>query len=354
MLEEFGIIGLILISILQYFPSKHWIFRTLDFAKIQLTFIQISVLLIIAVRFPFLSQTSSILSAFILILCLHNLYILFPFTKFYPLESKQIKTSETPVRFLFVNVYQFNKKKNLLVDLIKAIEPDILLTFETDKAWDKSLNEIDYLFRASKKVPQDNTYGLHFYTTLESEYISANYLVSDDIPSIEAKLKTRNGEDFIFFGIHPPPPGPVQEETTIERDAEILAVSEKIKSSSLPCILTGDFNNVAWSRSAKLMKKNAQLLDPRIGRGFISTFHAKYLFFRFPIDLVFHTRSIYFSKLKTEKAINSDHLPVYGEFIVDTSLEKQNSFAGNTELTEKDEISEMIVEGKNADSDKRN
>jgi endonuclease/exonuclease/phosphatase (EEP) superfamily protein YafD len=194
---------------------------------------------------------------------------------------------------------------------------------------------------------------LHFYTSLRTEYIRANYFVAEDIPSIEAKLKTRNGEEFMFFGIHPPPPGPDKEETTRERDAEILAVSERIKSSNIPCLLTGDFNNVAWSRSAKLMKKNAQLLDPRIGRGFISTFHAKYLFFRFPIDLVFHTRSIYFQKLKTEKHIHSDHLPVYGEFIVNTELDKQDSFSEKVVNNDKLEIDEMIVEGKSTDSDDR-
>jgi hypothetical protein len=124
-LEEGSIIALLLVSVLQYFPSQYWIFRISDFAKIQLTVIQILALSIIAVRFPYLSHFSIMLSAFLILLCLHNLYILLPFTKLYPLESKQIKTSETPVSFLFINVYQFNQKKHLLISLIKSLKPDI-------------------------------------------------------------------------------------------------------------------------------------------------------------------------------------------------------------------------------------
>jgi endonuclease/exonuclease/phosphatase (EEP) superfamily protein YafD len=268
-------------------------------------------------------------------------------------ESKALNTSKKPVRVLSVNVFQYNKKKHLLIQLINTLKPDILLTMESDKAWEETLNKTERLFNSLKKIPQDNTYGMHFYTTLETEYIDVNYFVAKDIPSIEARLKTKSGEEFMFFGVHPPPPSPVEEETSKERDADILALSRKIKQLNLPSIVVGDFNNVAWSKSSKLFKKNTQLLDPRIGRGFVSTFHAGYMFFRFPIDLVFHSKEVYIQELRTEKHINSDHFPVYAEFVIMPDKAKQNCTSDDVNSDEKKEIKELINEGKAVESDNR-
>ncbi|QTY26872.1 endonuclease/exonuclease/phosphatase family protein [Flavobacterium sp. CS20] len=344
---------ILLISTLHYWPFQHWVFRTLAFAKIQLSFIQTIVIAILLTQFSSLSDLSIILSAIILLLWLHNLFILLPYTSIYHRESQRLETSKEAVSFLSVNVYQYNQQYHLLIELIKRIQPDILLTMESDKNWEKALEEVEDLFQYSKKVPQDNTYGIHFYTKLKANKIQVNYFVAEDIPSIEADLETKDGDEFTFFGIHPPPPSPTEEETSKERDADILALGQKIKTLKKPCLVVGDFNNVAWSKSSKLFKKTTQLLDPRIGRGFISTFHAKYLFFRFPIDLIFHSKSVYIQNLKTEKHINSDHFPLYGEFVVQHKAQKQDTNTDRPSEDEKETIKEMIKEGKAVESDNR-
>lgn len=353
MFEEIAILVSLIISSLHYLPFQHWFFRNLDFAKIQLTVLQVLLLIVILVRIPYLSHTV-LYSAFLLgLICLHNISILLPYTIWYPSESKKIESSKKPVRFLAVNVYQYNTQKHLLIDLVKTLKPDLLLTMESDHDWEKALEGVEDLFKHSVKVPQDNTYGIHFYTSLKAEDIKVNYQIANDIPSVEARLKTEDDQEFIFYGIHPPPPSPTEEKTSKERDADILALSRKIKKHDLPCIVVGDFNNVAWSKSSKLFKKSTQLIDPRIGRGFISTFHANYMFFRFPIDLVFHSPSIYIQKLRTEKHINSDHFPLYGEFILQTKLKTQVSTAEEIDKVEQKRIDEMIDEGKKMDSANR-
>jgi endonuclease/exonuclease/phosphatase (EEP) superfamily protein YafD len=353
MLVEISLFLLLLISGLSYLPFQHWIFRSLDFAKIQITLVQSIALLVLLIQYSALNISSKYFGLVLLFLWLHNIIILLPYTTFYPVESKALNTSKKPVRVLSVNVFQYNKKKHLLIQLINTLKPDILLTMESDKAWEETLNKTERLFNSLKKIPQDNTYGMHFYTTLETEYIDVNYFVAKDIPSIEARLKTKSGEEFMFFGVHPPPPSPVEEETSKERDADILALSRKIKQLNLPSIVVGDFNNVAWSKSSKLFKKNTQLLDPRIGRGFVSTFHAGYMFFRFPIDLVFHSKEVYIQELRTEKHINSDHFPVYAEFVIMPDKAKQNCTSDDVNSDEKKEIKELINEGKAVESDNR-
>lgn len=54
-----------------------------------------------------------------------------------------------------------------------------------------------------------------------------HYFVADDIPSIETELKDQVDRAFSIFGIHPPPPSPTEEPTTIERDGELLCIAKK-------------------------------------------------------------------------------------------------------------------------------
>lgn len=343
----------LVISTLHYWPFQHWVFRTIEFAKIQLSFIQFLVLVVLAIQFQSLDKLTIVFGILLFGSWIHNLFILFHFTVFYPSESKTLETNTKPISFLSVNVYQYNTEYELLINLIKQLKPDILLTMESDIKWENALKEIEGLFSNYKKVSQDDTYGMHFYTKLNTENIKVNYNVAEDVPQIEADLKTHEGIQFKFFGVHPPPPSPTEEETSKERDADILVLAKKIKSLKKPCMVVGDFNNVAWSTSSKLFKKTAQLLDPRIGRGFISTFHAKYLFFRFPIDLIFHSKSIYVQKLKTEKAINSDHFPLYGEFVIKSDADKQQNKSTKPTQDEKEDIDEMIEDGKRTKSNNR-
>ncbi|TKS56138.1 endonuclease/exonuclease/phosphatase family protein [Mesohalobacter halotolerans] len=353
MIVEVLLFCVVILSTLHYWPFQHWVFRNVAFAKIQLSVLQTILLIILLIQFSYLSDISKMLSVLIVMTWLHNLIILFPYTPIYPKESKRIETTQETLSFLSVNVYQYNQQYHLLIDLIKRLKPDILLTVESDKHWEKALEDVEDLFRYAKKVPQDNTYGIHFYTKLKAKSIQVNYFVAKDLPSIEADLISKNGDEFTFFGVHPPPPSPTEETTSKERDADILALGKRIQKLNQPCLVVGDFNNVAWSKSSKLFKKSAQLLDPRIGRGFISTFHAKYLFFRFPIDLIFHSKSIYVQKLKTEKPINSDHFPLYGEFVVKPDVYKQHCDTAKPTEGEKETIEEMIEDGKETKSDNR-
>ena len=126
-----------------------------------------------------------------------------------------------------MNVYQFNEQYGELIKLVKEVKPDILLTMESNQAWEDAMTEIEVEYSNFKKVPLENTYGIHFYTKLPTNFIKANYFIADDLPSIEASLVFENGKSFTFFGIHPPPPSPTEEDNSRERDGELLSLGKK-------------------------------------------------------------------------------------------------------------------------------
>ncbi|MGB1451000.1 MAG: endonuclease/exonuclease/phosphatase family protein, partial [Marinirhabdus sp.] len=106
---------------------------------------------------------------------------------------------------------------------------------------------------------------------------------------------------------------PTENETSKERDAELMIVGKKIRQKNMPAVVCGDMNDVVWSRIARLFKKMTGMVDPRTGRGFFPTYHAGHWFMRFPLDHLFHTKDLYVGKMKRTKNFGSDHFAMYYE-----------------------------------------
>lgn len=157
----------------------------------------------------------------------------------------------------------------------------------------------------------------------------------------------------MFFGVHPPPPSPTEEDNSKERDGDLLSVAKKVRSSNLPVVVIGDFNNVAWAKSSILFKKTSQLIDARIGRGILATFHAKYWFFRVPLDLLFHSADVFIDQLLIYPYVGSDHFPVGCTFHIDRHPDDQEELVKDLEAGETAEVNELIEEGKEEESDNR-
>lgn len=344
---------LILWSVLPFIQHQHWIFRVAEFVKLQLLGLQS---LVFVLTFFYIKEHPVLwyfqVAQFGLIG--YHLYILMRYSRFWKNTNlgKTSKASNT-VKIVSCNVYQFNKDYGRFITLIQQEQPDIFLTMESNSDWEQAMRVLEKDYPNFEKVTLENTYGMHFYTKLKVNRLETHCFVADDLPSIEAELETSDGQTFVFFGVHPPPPSPTEESNSKERDGDLLAVAKKIRTYKLPVLVTGDFNNVAWAKSSVLFKKTSKLIDARIGRGILATFHAKYWFFRVPLDLLFHSTEILVDKLFTYPAVGSDHFPIGCTFYIDTEINGQAEEVLDLKDGEMQEVNELITAGKQEDSENR-
>lgn len=344
---------LIILNLLPVIPNQHWVFRSWDFGRIQLLILELLVFISGWILIDEATTAFYIVQILLVLVIGQNLWLLFPYTPLYRI-TKQSKTenSSNLVSVLSVNVYQFNTEYNLLINLIDEERPDIVFTVESNSDWEKQLRAIENDYPYQHKHTLENTYGMHFYTKHEIVNAKTHTFVSDDIPSFEINLKLTDGTDFTFFGVHPPPPSPSEEETSKERDGDLLSVAKRVDKLNQPVMVVGDFNNVAWARSSKLFHRTSGLIDPRIGYGLVSTFHAKYRFLRVPIDLLFHSSHIFIEDFKRLKSIGSDHFPMFCSFYIDKSNHSQEDEIEEKEPGDWEEVEDKIEAGKNEDGDR--
>ncbi|MCA5004560.1 endonuclease/exonuclease/phosphatase family protein [Sphingobacterium sp. WQ 366] len=344
---------LFILHILPFFKNQHWVFRVPDFIRPQLLFLQLLTLVFTIIYWNKIEYSWAIL--LMLLLCIaYNFYVFARFTKFW--RDNKFKPSEQHsqhVKIISVNVYQFNSEYERFVQMIRKEQPDIFLTMESNQEWENAFQELKDDYPNFKEIALENTYGMHFYSKLNIRNMKVHYFVADDLPSIEAELETEDGYRFVFFGVHPPPPSPTEEETSKERDGDLLSLAKQAKKQNLPVVITGDFNTVAWSSVSILFKKASGLIDARYGRGYLATFHAKYWFFRIPLDLLYHSPDVFVDDLKILPSIGSDHFPMCCTFYIDKRNEEQEKDVKTLDAEEKEEVEELIEEGKDEESDNR-
>lgn len=344
---------LVLISILPFVPHSHWVFRVPEFLQLQLIPLQLISITLLVVCCP-LHTWNLLLLVVQTGLLLYHAYHLIRYTKFWKTNRTTPSShASVTVKVIACNVYQFNQEYERFIALIRRENPQVFVTMESNADWEHHLDELQTAYPHAIKVALENTYGMHVYSQLPFKRHQVHYFVADDIPSIECEMQTPDEQPFVFFVVHPPPPSPTEEENAKERDGELLSIAKRIRSLQHPVIVTGDFNNVAWAKSSKLFKKTSELIDARVGRGLISTFHAKYWFFRVPLDLLFHSTTVFVTDLKRYKNIGSDHFPVGFSFYIDHASPQPTEPVEQLEEGEMREVNAIIAEGQQEESDNR-
>ncbi|WP_243265939.1 endonuclease/exonuclease/phosphatase family protein [Sulfitobacter sp. DSM 110093] len=284
---------------------------------------------------------------------LQSLYII----KFTPIWHKQSLAAspelrrETDRQFSLVaaNVKKSNRDYGKLIALVEARVPDIFMAIEVDQDWIDALDDgLGKNYDQRIDAPLDNGYGLCVMSKLPLSEVEVRELVTREVPSIRARVHLPVGEDFRLYVVHPEPP--VIEHDTKGRDSEIAMVGIEAEKDSLPAVVTGDLNDVAWSTTTRRFQRLSGLLDPRVGRGMYNTFSATMPWMRWPLDHLFHDPQFRLLEMDRLDKIGSDHFPMWFVLAL-AETEAAESDPESADREEEKETKDMIKEERKRDRD---
>lgn len=345
-LQAFGLVA-ILFTLIPFIAADYWWIRVFDFPHTQLTILTMVALFTYFIKFDLRSKEDYIFAIVLGACFTYQLLKIYPYLPHgnYELMEANPDAEDLEIKFYIANVLQDNENPDILIQEIEDKDADILLFMETNTRWKNDLQQAvsDYPHRV--EVPLENTYGMLLYSKFPLRNAEVKYLVDDSIPSIHSILQLPDGKEIQLYSIHPTPPMPQHNPSSTDRDAEMMLIAKSSKDNPLPVIVSGDFNDVAWSQSTKLFKDISGLLDPRIGRGFFNTFNAKSYIMRWPLDHFFASDEFRLVKIELGKDIESDHFPAF--FIVQLEPEKAaEQTREDASAEQKEDANEQIEEAR--------
>ncbi|MEJ8574619.1 endonuclease/exonuclease/phosphatase family protein [Microbaculum marinum] len=291
----------------------HGFVRVCDFPKLQIIALTIAAAVATLVFLPWGTTVIVLVAVQVLIILVQSVACV-RFTPLWRVQSLRFDgTADNPavVRILVSNVKMSNRDHGRLIEVVRREAPDFAAFLECDGPWQTALSELKDILPHALEHPLDNSYGMIILSRIPFRSAEFRFVFSDEVPSARIVAETGAGDPFALYVVHPEPPVPYAD--TIGRDGELILLARDAKAESLPTIVTGDMNDVAWSPTTRRFQRLSGLLDPRVGRGFYNSFDARYPLLRWPLDHLFHDPRFRLVRLERLPNIGSDHFPMLFE-----------------------------------------
>jgi len=227
------------------------------------------------------------------------------------------------------NLYNWIDNDEILNDIKSFVNdenPDVINIQEFRSTKDFSLDK--YPYKHSSLSDGKTSYGLASFSKLP--IVNQGVILSENSSAIAIYIDIKKYRDTIrFYNIH-------LKSFKLESELEIISentsdkilnvfdntfkiqenqseiISKHIKQSPYKVVVSGDFNNTAYSYVYKLLKDDLVDAFDSAGSGFGSTYNFKY--FPMRIDFILMDNSFRINEFKTFDKNLSDHFPIISTF----------------------------------------
>ncbi len=231
-------------------------------------------------------------------------------------------------KVFMLNVLYNNENYSKVSSLIESRHPTMVGLFEAGKDWVNNLDLINIYPYTVEHLPL-GTRPITFYSKwpiLSAEIGIVNgtygeyygyYMIFTVEPQLKAAAaKKKNCKPLRVIMFHPVPPKTLL--GLYIRNELIDILIDKIRSDKLNTLVLADLNASPFSSAYKKFKRSAQLFDfwTFFKRPITWTPLSSFPYFGASIDYFFSKGEIIPMKVETLSPVGSDHLPLYGTFIV--------------------------------------
>ena len=321
-------------TVLPVIRKPYWWIRSFDFPRLQMAVLALGTLAALAavshVRGPEPVDAWAI-AALAAAVAFQTARIL-PYTPAWRVQTLRAEAPDRArsLRLVVSNVLMTNRDGARWLQMVRDEDPDVVAAVETDAWWAETAGALRESHPHAVLLPQDDTYGMCVFSRLPIVEHEVMHLVEPEVPSLFMTLRLPSGEPLQLVVLHPRPPRPDVGQDSTLRDAELVLAARRVARMGPPVVVCGDLNDVAWSATTTLFQRIAGVLDPRVGRGFFSTFHANSRLLRYPLDHVFHTPDLALVRLARLGHVGSDHFPMAIELALSARAEAEQDAPDET------------------------
>jgi endonuclease/exonuclease/phosphatase (EEP) superfamily protein YafD len=209
-----------------------------------------------------------------------------------------------------MNVHRVNDDATAAVAYLRDRQPDVVAVLEVDADWAAAFHSLAEVFPHRVIQPRPDNFGIALLSRWPLDDVELVSFSETGFPSIVATVRRPVG-DFRFIATHPFPP--FNARSTAQLVTHLDGVAETVATSSLPCLVAGDFNATPWSRPFRRLVATSGLIDSALGRGVQDTWHAHLPAPRIPIDHVLVPPEATVLRREVGPDIGSDHFPIEAE-----------------------------------------
>jgi len=248
-------------------------------------------------------------AAIFLIFSIINLCIILPL---YFRSGGQPAHSENTLRVMLLNVNTRFGDAERVKKVILEVDPDFVVLEEISSRWVNALDWLAKSYPYSRIQPREDNFGIGLFSKLPLSEDSISYIGNADVPSVVARINTREGI-LAIIATHPLPPGGAS--YTRWRNEQLEKIPDFLPAS-LPVLLVGDLNVTPWNYYFRRLVKRTGLQDSSQGRGVQPTWPNDNPLLLIPIDHCLHSSNILVLDKKIGPAVGSDHYPVIVDFTI--------------------------------------
>ena len=339
-------------TVLPLVRSSEWWVRMFDFPRMQIAagaLVTLSLYAVVDIWHGEPGTWSWVLFVALGASTVYQVLRMWPYT---PLHAPQtmafdpvLADPDRRLRLVVSNVLMSNRDGERWLGVVRDADPDVVVAVETDGWWAETAGALKETHPHTVEIPQDDTYGMCVYSRLPLDSVEVRHLIEPEVPSLNLIARLRSGEQVSLVFLHPRPPRPDIQQDSRLRDAELVMAGRDVAQIDRPVVVAGDLNDVAWSRSTTLFQKLSGLLDPRIGRGTFSTFHADHWWLRYPLDHVFHSDDFALVELRRLDHVGSDHFPMLIELQIEPTAPPLQD-APDAEADDQEEATEVVEQAR--------
>lgn len=218
-----------------------------------------------------------------------------------------------PVSLISLNVLRFNTDTAPTIDYLRRRSADVVAVLEVSPEWGQALDTLADIYPHRRIEPRLDNFGIALlsrWPLVEPQIIDFG---DTGYPSIVADVDRPAGR-FRCIATHPYPPYSRSSSQMLVRSLHATAAAAS--SSPVPCIVAGDFNATPWSAGFRAFAAGSGLRDTALGRGVQSSWNARSLFMRIPIDHIFAPPTATVVRRAIGPDVGSDHFPVEAELLL--------------------------------------